>query len=584
LLAVGVVPATSAVAATTVSGERDTNAPLEIGPDTEPQIRTVGPGGPSSDYLAYLEPLVTKRVASVTLGDLARGGGCSVDAEVHLFIYEYDSDHGSPDQIASSVSRQRLGADPARVTWAIPPTTLKKGSAYSIGIGAPATACGQYRQRTWAHNFSVVNGGPSKCTYLPSSLRMWHEQGQDDRLSPCVTRTTDPYWSPSMPTGWLDIWVGSYNYPNFATNWSQPPPAANACSSPTAEVAFWRPSPGTSNLSDYVCRWPRFAPYGETVSHGWYYALPWSRDAAAPRDSYLRLDTIDYDSLLRTYAPVLKFDSQGDYWNASPRTMTDWHENRLDYSDPGVPSLCGGDGAFEHPDGGVGWGLETLVVPPSTYPGTDCAPEDTDQIDAGGDDKEAADSYLYGSLDNQGHTRAVHDSAGALWLQYWFFYYYNTQSFLGFGAHQGDWEMVQYRLGAGDIPDVATYAQHKEAEGEGCRWDQVERYPIVEGGSTVREAPVVYVAAASQASYFVAGNHVRNERPDDSANGQGAVRNPEPKIVSLAGPPAWAAWPGQWGEDSGSPRGPALQGSKWSDPQAFHDAVGGCSNPDGSLR
>src|SRR3954470_16686526 len=41
-----------------------------------------------------------------------------------------------------------------------------------------------------------------------------------------------------------------------------------------------------------------------------------------------------------------------------------------------------------------------------------------------------------------GHARA--DSSGHLWLQYWFFYYYNDFQLLGpfsGGNHEGDWEM-----------------------------------------------------------------------------------------------------------------------------------------------
>ena len=61
-----------------------------------------------------------------------------------------------------------------------------------------------------------------------------------------------------------------------------------------------------------------------------------------------------------------------------------------------------------------------------------------------------------------GHAR--HDGDGRLWLQYWFFYYYNDKGLLDIGQHEGDWEMVQLRLGEDGQPDAATYGQHAGAE------------------------------------------------------------------------------------------------------------------------
>ncbi len=57
-----------------------------------------------------------------------------------------------------------------------------------------------------------------------------------------------------------------------------------------------------------------------------------------------------------------------------------------------------------------------------------------------------------------GHAR--HDGEGRLWLQYWFFYYYDDKGLLGLERHEGDWEMVQLRLGAGERPEAATFARH----------------------------------------------------------------------------------------------------------------------------
>ena len=70
---------------------------------------------------------------------------------------------------------------------------------------------------------------------------------------------------------------------------------------------------------------------------------------------------------------------------------------------------------------------------------------------------------------------AVVDSKNDLWLQYWFWYFYNDYnligSFLKAGLHEGDWEMIQIRL-RDETPDLAIYAQHATAEtvaGAGAR-------------------------------------------------------------------------------------------------------------------
>jgi len=297
---------------------------------------------------------------------------------------------------------------------------------------------------------------------------------------------------------------------------------------------------------------------------------------------YLKLETIDYDALLEEYSPVLKFDTESNYWNASPQTMVDWPENKLRFINP-VSTPCASFSYFAHPaQGGTGWGLDTLVEPSDTYPGTACSSSEGDVIDAEGDHKEAADSYRYGELDNHAYGRVVHDVDGDIWLQYWFFYYFNEQNLLGIGQHEGDWEMVQYQLAPSLVPDTATYSQHQDSAAEACAWSKVATYPLEEGGQVVREAPVVYVAAASQASYYVGGTHVRSGRPDDSADGLGEIRNTGAGLVSLAGLPTWALWPGHWGD--GGPVSPGQSDTRWNHPQQFHDGAGLCSNPDGSPR
>src|SRR4051794_21994982 len=92
-----------------------------------------------------------------------------------------------------------------------------------------------------------------------------------------------------------------------------------------------------------------------------------------------------------------------------------------------------------------------------------------------------------------GHAQPEGD--GKLWLQYWFWYFYNDYQLAGgFGLHEGDWEMVEIRL-AGEEPELALYAQHAYAESRS--WDELER--------TSDGRPVTYPGRGSHASYFAPG-------------------------------------------------------------------------------
>ena len=98
-----------------------------------------------------------------------------------------------------------------------------------------------------------------------------------------------------------------------------------------------------------------------------------------------------------------------------------------------------------------------------------------------------------------GHARRDRD--GRLWLQYWLFYYYNDFQLLGplvsGGKHEGDWEVVQIRLGPSEQPEQAVISQHKAAESRA--WTDVRKA----GANT----PMVYIARGSHANYFRAGSH-----------------------------------------------------------------------------
>ena len=162
--------------------------------------------------------------------------------------------------------------------------------------------------------------------------------------------------------------------------------------------------------------------------------------------------------------------------------------------------------------------------------------------------------------------RVAHGSDGALWLQYWLYYYFDKQGRFGSGVHEGDWEMVQVRIDAAGNPDLAAYAQH--SGGERCVWSQVNK------DATGR--PIVYVAQSSHAAYFRADSY-QDPTPDDDADGEGIDATPALEQIRSESP-SWVAWPGRWGDsDESSPRGPRWQpGSKWADPSAWAGGLTAC--------
>ena len=138
--------------------------------------------------------------------------------------------------------------------------------------------------------------------------------------------------------------------------------------------------------------------------------------------------------------------------------------------------------------------------------------------------------------------RSVYGRRDGPWLQYWMFFAENPQDrgLLRTGRHEGDWEMVQYRL-RGGRPVRAVYAQHSGAES--CGYGHVRRS---------RGRPVVFLARGSHAAYFVPGLRDRTwPDPNDEADGRGPRVRPRLVRVSEDRPP-WMALPGPLGRD---PRG-----------------------------
>jgi hypothetical protein len=276
----------------------------------------------------------------------------------------------------------------------------------------------------------------------------------------------------------------------------------------------------------------------------------------------------DRADLLARYSPYVQYDSMESFAADSVATMTDC----VPKGSPHGNALCqDGDrelAAVDPPPGESK--LELGFLRPDRYSDPRQTPVGAgDYIDVVGKDYvvDAREMHARRGYANQVYGHAKRDNSGALWLQYWFFYYYNNKAFLYMGLHEGDWEMVQLRLGASGEPEVVTYAQH--SHGERCDWSDVEK----EDGSV----PVVYSARGSHASYFRPGTYPQAPIVPDHNDDAGPRVRPRLNVIE-DDDPAWVAWPGRWGSTkasigpigANSPPGPRWHGA-WRDPLGFHE-------------
>jgi hypothetical protein len=247
------------------------------------------------------------------------------------------------------------------------------------------------------------------------------------------------------------------------------------------------------------------------------------------------------DPRLERFKPALVYDPQEAYRPMSAASITDNRDNALKRSSGAVVSRAGS-------------GLTLALLAAYDV-------KDGDRIDEAGD-------YLAASRRFQGnaayHERVygrVKEDGGRTWLQYWLWCYYNPKHLLGWGKHEGDWEVVQVGLD-GEEPDVLTYSQHSNAEARD--WDKAKRQG---------DHPIVYVAPLSHACYFEAGAHpyvFGVDNPDDS------LPPLLPKVEEFG---TWSRWTGRWGASRGvgggkfggrSPASPGRQGAKWDNPATWH--------------
>jgi hypothetical protein len=284
----------------------------------------------------------------------------------------------------------------------------------------------------------------------------------------------------------------------------------------------------------------------------------------------------DHAELLRRFQPQLKYDSNEAYFADS---ATEWTDNPGNVLRRTLAHGRAGDAiAYATPQAGQTQ-LSLQFLGAQTY--TDGKQsESTDVI--GTSRRDYREMYvalrMRGGYANRMYGHAQEDSRGRLWLQYWFYYFYNDYNLAGgIGLHEGDWEMIELRMGPeGDEPDLAVYAQHVHAEKAG--WDEVER----EAGRP--DTPLVYVARGSHASYFHAGYH-ETEAWYDMADGLRRTPKLELEIIG-EDVPGWLQWPGRWGGtharvpgiEQPSPDGPCAH-AQWADPQKLVDRARAHTRP-----
>jgi hypothetical protein len=258
----------------------------------------------------------------------------------------------------------------------------------------------------------------------------------------------------------------------------------------------------------------------------------------------------EIDPRLERHRPALRYDSQETYRAMSAASCTD---------NPGNALLDGRGAKIAT----AGHGLSLAFL--TSYP----KPSGDDKLDEAPDPQAAARRFQADPAYADRCYGHVAVDGGRTWLQYWFWSYDNPKNLLGFGRHEGDWEVIQVGLGADDKPEVTTFSQH--TAGEARSWAQVEK---------IGEHPVVYVAPLSHANYYEAGAHpyvIGVDNPD------GGVEPVFPRVEPFGD---WGHWPGRWGSSAGvaaslsggklggrSPASPGRQGMKWDHPAAWHTAA-----------
>jgi hypothetical protein len=269
----------------------------------------------------------------------------------------------------------------------------------------------------------------------------------------------------------------------------------------------------------------------------------------------------EHVDLLRKYRPQLMYDSLEAYFADDPAQMVVCPRNVLRRGDQVLARVDDGSLTFETLGAG-GEKDDCLAIKGKDYA-----------------NQYAKLRQAHPDLNNVMVARAKADRHGRLWLQYWLWYFYNDYRLTAnVGLHEGDWEMVQFRLTDDGVPDYAVYNQHKKAQRR--PWDRVEKDP------KNADTAIVYVARGSHASYFERGVHPTEVWADVCDGGR---PGPPARLLVVDDTTPWVRWPGHWGDtkprskaESDSPTGPGRK-KEWGDPSRAFDEAYEEDNAKGAL-
>jgi hypothetical protein len=275
-------------------------------------------------------------------------------------------------------------------------------------------------------------------------------------------------------------------------------------------------------------------------------------------------------ALADRFAPIimvkqqdLPCDTKGEPFVPMPvEIVLDNPEIALRQLGPDNPTVMRGPGARDVFELGEGFFLD--------FPGTPLAPGCIYERDF---DKYAAafTPTVYAHIVQQP------DEPGLLFLQYWFYWYFNDWN----NKHESDWEGITLKFEASSVEDALRgepvavgYSQH--SGGERAAWDDAK---LAKDG----DHPVVYSSARSHASYF--GSALYLGRSGSEGFGcddtDGPSERVAPDVVVLPDevsdpddPLAWLEYDGRWGERQNGafngPTGPAAK-ARWLEPAPWFE-------------
>jgi hypothetical protein len=300
--------------------------------------------------------------------------------------------------------------------------------------------------------------------------------------------------------------------------------------------------------------------------------------------------------LLFDFRPYVKYDSQEPYGAVEPSAITNllgWNEDFTEVlytnslkrggrilAQPAYEEWMEEEGIKYSPKGVFSLSLESIGSTYPTYapPDESADAEEEDYIDEHNDthEKDSDGWYSRGNDFAAGLTRPAEDG---LWLEYWFFFYYNNGT-LGVDDHEGDWEMIAEHLNGktGYLPTEVIYSQHSHANACARGEYETEGQAPGPGGS-----PVVYIANGDHALYPEEGEWYSEFAPVHDSIYPDLEEWPSSEVrfsnfnegTELFEAGGWLNWPGEWGGSENSPRGPEFHES-WEDPTTWAEEAQGC--------